>query len=480
VKRLGLAVALWSTVCVAQQLDGGAPLDLVPMLRPVDAPIAVELKPRFNVLLPIIEAEGLHFALAAINNLVLRSDFAQISLDSIASHFDGRRPWFFDVDSFVINQFGHPYQGSLAFTAARSAGLSFWWAAIYPFMASLTWELAFEIDAPSYNDQITTPVGGVFLGEVLHRSALLFLRDHTAPKWARVLGAFLIEPVGQLNRTMLGGEQDPNDVEDDPHYFALLAGGVNLGSAYRDPNTFDVIKSVSPQANVQGRLTYGIPGDPTFHYGTPFSHFDLDFNVSFPGTPVTSLFMRGLLYGWQFHSVSGDTRGVWGIFGQYDFASAALVQVSSVGLGVGTSFQTRLSRSWFLQLGVIGSGVPYSSAGSRGITDPNARDYHIGPGAQVTMEARLIWREVGWLRVVARSWYMVGAYVPPTGSESITYLTAGPLVRVWGPLAIGADAVVAVRRAKFPDVLYDPNLEGVTARITLNWISSPSLGAVSH
>jgi hypothetical protein len=36
-----------------------------------------------------------------------------------------------------------------------------------------------------------------------------------------------------------------------------------------------------------------------------------------------------------------------------------------------------------------------------------------------------------------------------------------------------------VRRAQFPDVL-DLNLEGVTARITLNWISSPSLGAVSN
>ena len=46
--------------------------------------------------------------------------------------------------------------GSLSFTAARSAGLPFWLACLYPLMSSLTWEMFYEVDAPSFNDQITT------------------------------------------------------------------------------------------------------------------------------------------------------------------------------------------------------------------------------------------------------------------------------------------------------------------------------------
>ena len=203
-RALVLAVALLGFFAHAQAEDAPLAVEvpdagwLVPRMaiEPPPVPsVALPRQARFNVLLPILEAEGLHFLLASLNNLVARSDFAQVSLDSVLSHFDGRRPWEIDVDYFSINQFGHPYQGSLAFTAARSSGLSFWWACIYPFMASLTWELFFEVDAPSWNDQITTPLGGAFLGEVLHRSALLLLREVRAPRWLRVLGAFLLEPV---------------------------------------------------------------------------------------------------------------------------------------------------------------------------------------------------------------------------------------------------------------------------------------------
>ncbi len=171
-KFIALAVLSFAGLASAQEeapaLVSDAPLAtsalnagvlLLPVIEPVQPAV---IQRRYNLLLPILEAEALHFTLAAANNLVSREGFAQVSWDSVVAHFDGRVPWTFDVDSFVINQFGHPYQGSLAFTAARSSGVSFWWACIYPFMASLTWELFFEIDGPSFNDQITTPLGGIF------------------------------------------------------------------------------------------------------------------------------------------------------------------------------------------------------------------------------------------------------------------------------------------------------------------------------
>ncbi len=479
-----LALALIFSRSLAHAQPDDAPLaqsamDAGVALTPIAEPTQPGwVRPRYNILLPILEGEAVHFMLAAANNLILRAEFAHVSLDSSLSHFDGRRPWEFDVDQFVINQFGHPYQGALAFTAARSSGLNFWWASIYPFVSSLTWELFFEVDAASWNDQITTPIGGAFLGEVLHRSALLVLHETRAPRWLRMIGAFILEPIGQLNRMMLDDSLDAEDVESAPPVFAMLGGGINLGTAFRDPNTFEIIKSFDPQGNVQGRMTYGMPGDPSFHYRAPFSHFDVDFNASFPGPTVASFFMRGLLVGAQFGK--GMTRGLWGLFGQYDFASASLVRVSSVGFGVGTSFQTRLPYGFTFQVAALLSGLPIASAGSLGLEEGVVRDYHIGPGGQATLEARLIWNDRLWLRVVGRSWFIAGLYIDAAGWESISYVTAGPLLRIWGPIAVGGDLVLAVRRAKFDDDLFDRSVTGITARVTLNWVSSESLGAVTR
>ena len=476
----GLVLVLVSLGAWAQQLepvDAGVQLFPQTVPQPVAEPGWVPHREgRFNVLLPILEAEALHFAVAGMNNLLLRESFAQISLDSELAHFDGRVPWWFDVDSFAINQFGHPYQGALAFTAARSSGLSFWWACIYPIMASLTWELFFEVDGPSWNDQITTPLGGIFLGEVLHRSAMLVLKEGRGPRWLRALGSFLIEPVGHANRLMFDETLDAEDIDDQPPVFFMVGAGANLGTAYRDPNTFQIVQNFAPQGNLQGRLTYGMPGDPRFKYRAPFSHFDVDFNLSVPGVAVWSLFMRGLLAGTQFSS--GKTRGLWGVFGQYDFASASLVRVSSVGFGVGMALQTRLPADFTLQLSTVLSAVPYASAGALGLVEGIERDYHIGPGGQFTVEARLIWADRAWLRVVGRSWFIAGLYIAPPGWESVSYVTAGPQVRVWGPISLGADVIVAVRRAKFDDDLFDRSVNAVTGRLTLNWVPSETLGVV--
>ena len=100
-----------------------APPHLVPAAsaQPGAGPVSFATRPvRTNYLIPALESEALHLGFLAFSNLATRQSFAQVSLDSIASHFDGRRPWTWDVDYFITNQFGHPYQGALAFTASSS------------------------------------------------------------------------------------------------------------------------------------------------------------------------------------------------------------------------------------------------------------------------------------------------------------------------------------------------------------------------
>ncbi|GMU58430.1 MAG: hypothetical protein AMXMBFR34_01930 [Myxococcaceae bacterium] len=438
---------------------------------------------RTNYLIPALESEALHLLFLSFTNLVSRESFGQVSLDSIKSHFDGRRPWTWDVDYFLTNQFGHPYQGALAFTAARSSGVPFWLATLYPLFASLTWELFYEVDAPSINDQITTTIGGIFLGEVLHRAAMLVLTDTDgrAPGWGRKLGSFLLSPMDTANSWLTNDDLYAGDLEDHPPYFAIMGAGVTFGSSLREPATGRVFQTAGTQLNLQGRLTYGIPGDPDFKYRHPFSHFDLDFNLSVGGgSTAGAYFSRGLLFGTSFGSANTSVRGLWGLFGQYDYSGVSLVRVSSVGVGIGTSLQWKLSQNVFLQTSGVFSGVPFATAGALGLDEELYRDYHIGPGVQLALDARLIHKNVGWLRVSVRDWFVVGAYTPPSGWENIMYFTVGPMVRLLGPVALGADMVVAVRRSAFEDQTLDRSVTGFTARLSLVWLSDWKFGVVDR
>src|SRR6185436_15292868 len=69
--------------------------------------------------------------------------------------------WVWDLDDFVVNQIGHPYQGSNYYNSGRA-----------------TWEFYGETNKPSLNDFINTTLGGIAIGEVLHRVSWL-MRDPT-------------------------------------------------------------------------------------------------------------------------------------------------------------------------------------------------------------------------------------------------------------------------------------------------------------
>ena len=78
-----------------------------------------------------------------------------------------RSKWGVDSDSFTINQLGHPYQGSMYHGFARALGFNYPEGLTYTFLGSAFWEIAGETTPPSKNDQISTGIGGSFLGEAL-------------------------------------------------------------------------------------------------------------------------------------------------------------------------------------------------------------------------------------------------------------------------------------------------------------------------
>ncbi|MCS6306074.1 MAG: DUF3943 domain-containing protein [Nitrospira sp.] len=77
--------------------------------------------------------------------------------DTIWQHLTDSK-WVFDNDQFSVNQFLHPYGGSIYYGIARSTGLSFWESLLASSAGSFLWEIAGETTPPSINDMIATPI----------------------------------------------------------------------------------------------------------------------------------------------------------------------------------------------------------------------------------------------------------------------------------------------------------------------------------
>src|SRR5690606_27576370 len=213
---------------------------------------------------PALEVLVFNFGLLALNNYVGQQDFARVRWDDITAHFDGRAGWQFDVDYFPINMLGHPYQGALAHTAARSSGLSFWEGFLYATASSLLWEYFLERDPPSINDQITTPLAGLFLGEALHRS-FRYLVDDTDGRnstFNRVAAAF-ISPASAFNHWLYEDQMDRRDFSSLATHLGVAKLGATLSTAVRSNGggAQQGLFRQGPQAYLGGELHYGVPTD---------------------------------------------------------------------------------------------------------------------------------------------------------------------------------------------------------------------------
>jgi hypothetical protein len=428
-----------------------------------EAPPASDL-PAVNYLVPALEGATFSLGLLAFSNLVTRMDFALVTPETLLRNL-GPRSWTFDVDYYLTNQFGHAYQGSLYFNAARSCGLSFWWAALYTTLHSLSWELFFEAEPPSVNDQLTTPIAGSLLGEALHRMALQ-LRRGEGPGWLSAIGATLLDPMGALNGALLDRSQQQEDITLDPLFMRWQLGasaGIVVDRANREPRD-----RMPPQALAAVLLVSGPPWDPRSTYDSPLSYFDLRADLSFPSKVVGNIFIRGLLLGSRFGTTAGRLRGVWGLFGDYDYAAPAIVRASAVGVGPGFIFQLETLPRLYLQAGGLLGVSPFAAAGQLLDVSPDlGRDYHVGPGLQSILDLRLL--RPGWfqLELSARNWLVVGVYTPPNGFESITYVTFAASVPIWRFLSAGAEFTLSDRRANFVGNGGTEHDTGLSLRVTL-------------
>ncbi|WP_426753797.1 DUF3943 domain-containing protein [Myxococcus sp. Y35] len=419
-----------------------------------------------NFLVPIVELSALHGIFWGTAK-VLGKPYADISLETMRRNL--RDGWVWDEDAFATNAFGHPYQGSLAYTAARSSGFGFWGSVPFTVASSVLWELFMESESPSTNDLITTSIGGVVLGEVLHRTALAIL-DEGEPSLARSVVSFLVEPVGGINRYLFGRRK--NDFFPVPGNFIHFVAGVTSNvDNYNDIDgtRFDVPNQLEGHLGVE--LVYGPPQLNAGDYDQPFDYFTLSARLGISRDTLTvGLFSRGLLFGdrFQLRSISG----LWGLMAGYDFANPNTLRVSSVSLGLGGVAQVPLTPQLTLDFATNIAGVPFGHGG--GLNSPeSARDYHYGPGAQTVFELGLVRRGVGRVGVSVRNYLISGAFLGE-GAELITYATARAELLLAGFHGVALEAFVANRAGQFGSV--SDTIRQRATQIRLLWTLSKGVG----
>lgn len=354
--------------------------------------------------------------------------------------------WVLDHDQFSVNQFLHPYGGTVYFGLARSAGLNFWESFLYAGAGSFLWEIVGEKTPPSINDQITTSAGGAFLGEPLFRMANLLLEsgDNGKPGFWRELAAAVISPPTGFNRLAFGNRFDEVYPSHDPATFLRLQVGGTLTSGSQN-----VSSSIKEQgATGAFTFTYGLPGKPGYTYTRPFDYFDVHFTSTTANT-IQSIETRGLLIGTSY--ASGDsTRGVWGLYGSYDYIAPQIFRVSTTALSLGTTWQTWLSQDVALQGTSLG-GVGYGAAGS--VQRADERDYHYGVTPQALLSLRLIFGDRVMLDVTGREYYVTGLLsADPQGRENILRGEGSFTVRIFDRHGIGIRYAISHRDANYPQV----------------------------
>lgn len=420
------------------RLDDPAPAD-----RPGAPSASVVLVPRKSYAIPAAEIVGFEVLLNQFDRHVLGDDFAS-NASTIRRNLHSS--WVVDRDPFSINQLGHPYAGSMYHGFARASGLDYWEALGYTFAGSALWEIAGERSLPSRNDQINTGIGGSFLGEILFRLANLTLEhENLPPFWREVAAAAISPPVG-FNRAAFGDRFRTIFPSEGAAYFSQLRIGATYGVQNgRGASTTHVRRS---EGQLVYSIDYGLPGKAGYAYRRPFDAFHLELTTT-TANAVESLLTRGLLLGDDYEA-GPDYRGVWGLYGIYDYIAPQTFRVSSTAVGLGTTGQWKISDEVALQGTVLG-GVGYTAAGTTRSTSD--RDYHYGLSPRALVAARLIFGERAALDVAAREYFIsdIGA-ASRGGHDNILRLDAALTVRIAGRHGVSLRYLLNRRDASYPDV----------------------------
>lgn len=308
------------------------------------------------------------------NHHVADDTTAVLSWDSFLRNI--RQGFEWDPNNLSTNAFMHPYNGGLFFNAGRANGYNYWESQAFAFAGSMMWEMFGENNRGAINDWVNTSLGGIAIGEALHRAAIM-VRNNEARGVGRAfseLAGFLIDPFSGFSRAVRGEftKYGPNPPERFP---TRWSSSITMG--YRAVAEGRLADAEAATGFFEFRAYYG---DPMQDFAKPFDAFEINLQLNGSDASTIGMFqVHGTLWG----TTLGDpdhTRHVFTVDQLYDYANTNAYEIGDVGYAVSLRSRWRLSESMALSTLLQPNVMPMTAVSSEyaGFT---GRSYDFGPGA---------------------------------------------------------------------------------------------------
>lgn len=372
----------------------------------------------------------------------------------------------YDDNDFRTNQFLHPVSGGAYYNAGRANGFGFWASSMFALLGTLGWECCGETHPASYNDLISTSLGGIALGEVQYRLASEILdgqRGGADRSWREAV-AFAVDPVRGFNRAVsrraLRRAPNPHDPLEwrPPHTRTRVTAGWR---------TLDVGEALERGARSHPFVTFEhLYGDPfSTRRRRPYDVFTLNVEASSGDkATLTHVGIRGELLA-QPLGEPGSSRHVVALTQHFDYFNNSAFEFGGQALGPSLLSRFALRSNATLTtrveaLGLILGAVNSEYAYLADVPDQGrTREYDYGPGAGFGVEAALnvSGREVlaasyrfTWIAVANGSVFNAGA--AGRGSSATHHVRSLGLraaLPLRGGLSVGADTLVFWRDSDY-------------------------------
>ena len=226
-------------------------------------------------------------------------------------------------------------------------------------------------------------------------------------------------------------------------------------------------------------MSYGLPGRDGYLYLRPFDYFSFELSGLREGrADFYNLMTRGLLFGDKYEL--GDVyKGIWGLYGSFDYYSPQVFRFSTTAASLGSTFQWRAARQAVVQ-GTALAGLGYGTAGTVTLQDDD-KDFHYGAAPQGLMALRLILGSRVMFDTTVRGYYItgLGASRAP-GAETIGRLNASFNLRLFGRHAIALNYLRTSREAKYSGTSLTSRHQLVeTVGVVYNLLGNSHFGVVA-
>ena len=395
-----------------------------------------------NYWLAATEVVGLNILIWSNSKYISKRDWADISISSIKNNIQYGFTW--DSDSFIMNQFLHPFHGSLYFNAARSNGLTFWESAPFALGGSLMWEYMMEIERPSYNDLLNTTISGIILGEITHRVSDLIIDESSNgfERFSREFIASIINPMKGLNRLVKGKMWNDGKKTNKPKTQIQISLGGNSLFVERKL-TRNSIYFFS-----KFDMDYGNKFSTTKHK-SPFDYFKISGEFSYSShDKIIGISGSGVLWDSKFEAFSIQ-NSIAGLYKEFILYSNYVFKFTATSLSgeVNSKFNFSSNSSVINSVGLSGIFVGATNSTYSKLI---GKDYNLGPGLGIKVSSNLNFFQKLYLNFIYQQFW-IHIMNGIDGDEFISMFNLGLSYKISKSLSLGTNIILYERFGNYSE-----------------------------